>query len=408
MQEGPGHDVASQASRTETPPSQRSGKPARRWPRLPGLGRLLAYSRREILELRRDPIRLGICFLAPVLLLVVLGYGISLDVEDLPYAVLDRDRTPESRTYLENYAGSRYFEERPLLASYADLERRLRSGELRLAIEIPANFGRDLIRGDVPTVGVWIDGGMPFRAETTRGYLLGIERAYTRDLVRRNFGSDFDALPANLVTRFRYNQDLKSVFAIVPGIIALILVLVPTMLMAVTVVREKELGSITNLYATPVTRFEFLLGKQLPYIAVSFVSFLMLVALTIFLFQVPLKGSFAALAIGAVLYVWAATAFGLLVSAFTRTQVAAVLAATILTILPTVQFSGLITPVSSLTGAAAAMGRGFPAAYFNSISVGTFTKALGFGDLLLNYAVLLGFILAFTLLSLVLLRKQEA
>jgi len=192
----------------------------------------------------------------------------------------------------------------------------------------------------------------------------------------------------------------------VPGVLALVLVLVPTMLMAVAVVREKELGSITNFHATPVRRIEFLLGKQVPYVAVSFVSFFSLVAVAIAVFGVPLKGSFAALAFGALLYVWVTTGLGLLVSAFTRTQIAAIVVATILTTLPTVQFSGLIAPVSSLTGAAAVMGRGFPASWFNQIAVGVFTKALGAADLWHAYAALAAFGTAFTTASLLLLRKQ--
>jgi ribosome-dependent ATPase len=346
------------------------------------------------------------CFAAPLVLLVVLGYGISLDVEGLPFAALDRDHTPESRAYLELYEGSRYFHARPPLASPAELERRLRAGELRVAIEIPAGFGRDLQAGRTPEIGVWIDGAMPFRAETARSYLYGIEERSLGQLAE-GAGAGEQAAPAELVTRFRYNQDLRSVDAIVPGVMALVLVLVPTMLMAVAVVREKELGSITNFQATPVGRLEFVLGKQLPYVAVSFLSFFTLVGLAVALFRVPLKGSFAALVAGALLYVWTTTGLGLLVSAFTRTQIAAIVAATILTTLPTVQFSGLIAPVSSLTGAAAVMGRGFPASWFNRIAVGVFTKGLGAADLLPAYAALAAFGLAFAAASVLLLRKQQ-
>jgi ribosome-dependent ATPase len=200
---------------------------------------------------------------------------------------------------------------------------------------------------------------------------------------------------------------MESVFAIVPGIIALLLALIPTVLTAVGVVREKEMGSITNLYVTPATRLEFLLGKQLPYVCVSLIDFVALVALTIVVFGVPLKGSFLALAVGALLFVTATTGFGLLISAFTKSQIAAIFAALILTMLPSMMFSGMIRPVSSLTGGAAVMGKLFPSAYFHKVSVGAFTKALGFGDLLGNYAALGAFIAAFLVLSLVLLRKQE-
>ena len=371
------------------------------------LGRLLAYSRREVLELGRDWIRLAMCFLAPLVLLVVLGYGISLDVEGLSYAAFDRDQTPESRAYLEQFEGSRYFAAQAPILSDAELERRLRDGDLRVAIEIPAGFGRDLTAGHVPEVGFWLDGAFPFRAETARGYILGIEDAYLRGLALTDPRIAADTPPAEIVPRFRYNQDLASVYAIVPGVIPLVLVLVATMLMAVAVVREVELGSIINFYATPVRPIEFVLGKQLPYVAVSFLSFLTLVGLTMALFRVPLKGSFPALAAGALLYAWAATGLGLVISAFTRSQIAAIVAATILTLLPTIQFSGLIGPVSSLTGAAAVMGRGFPASWFNRVSVGVFTKGLGAEDLLSAYAALAAFAATFTVASVLLLRKQQ-
>ncbi|MBK8752738.1 MAG: ribosome-associated ATPase/putative transporter RbbA [Candidatus Competibacteraceae bacterium] len=370
------------------------------------LGRLWAYARREAMEIGRDPIRLGFALLGPVLLMIVFGYGISFDVEKLPYAVLDRDQTPESRSYLENFQGSRYFEEHPPLRDAAELEQRLRSGELKLAIALPPAFGKDLKRGARPEVGVWLDGAMPFRAETSRGYVEGIHRQYLADLAQ-HAGQDTKWLPADIETRFRYNQDFQSVFAMTPGVIMLLLVLIPAMLTAVGVVREQELGSITNLYATPVTRLEFLLGKQLPYIALAFVNFLSLLALALLLFRVPVKGSFPALAVGALLYVVATTSFGLLVSTFVRTQVAALFATAIIVIIPAVNFSGLLKPVSSLAGSAKAMGYSFPSVYFQQISVGTFAKALGFADLAWNYLALAAFFALFLGLSVALLKTQE-
>ncbi len=282
------------------------------------------------------------------------------------------------------------------------------SGELQLAIEIPPGFGKDLKRGRQPVVSVWIDGAMPFRGETMKGYVQGVHLDYLSQLALSTSGVKPQLLPAGIETRYRYNQDFKSVNAMVPAVISLLLVFVPAILMAVAVVREKELGSIANLYATPVTRLEFLLGKQLPYIGISMFNFLVLVAMSMLIFRVPLKGSFPALACGALLYVTVTTALGLLVSVFTRTQIAALIAAFVLTLVPATQFSGLITPVSSLSGAAAVIGKNFPAGYFMSISVGTFTKALGFHELTAQFTALACFIPVLLVLSLVLLRKQEA
>ena len=369
--------------------------------------RLFAYSLRESVELLRDPIRLTVALVGTAFLMLVFGYGITFDVEDLAYAVLDRDRTPESRTYLEGLAGSRYFLERPPIATHGEMDQRLRSGDIKLAIEIPPGFGKALVQGRTPEAAAWIDGAMPFRAETIRGYVEGLHLGYLTELSRRTIGTAPALLPADIQSRYRYNQDFKSIFAIVPTVIALMLVFIPAVLMALGVVREKELGSITNLYVTPVTRLEFLLGKQLPYIALGMINFLLMVLLAIFLFGVPVKGSFLALSVGALLYVAATTGLGLLISAFTKTQIAALFGAAIATMVPAVLFSGMMQPVSSLEGGAALVGQIFPTSYFMTISVGTFTKALGFADLTPMFLGLAAFFPALTILSVMLLNKQE-
>lgn len=373
------------------------------------LKRTQALAVRESKELLRDRVRLWFALLGAVFMMIILGFGISLDVEDLAFATLDQDNTAQSRAYLEAFRGSRYFAEREPLTDMQDLHARLQRADIKMAIEIPAGFGRDLYAGRHPEVAVWLDGGSPFRAETSRGYVEAVHQESLQRLQDEGSAAlPALAQPARLETRFRYNQDVISVNAIGPGVMALILVFIPSMLMALGVVREKELGSITNFYATPLTRLEFLLGKQIPYLAVSLLNFALLVAINLWLFGVPLKGSGVALAVGGVLYVLATTSFGLLVSTVTKTQIAAILGTMILTTLPTVQFSGLITPRSSLDGGAALMGVLFPAGYFLDIAVGTFTKALSFRDLWPQCLALLGFFFGFTGLSLVLLKKQEA
>ena len=222
---------------------------------------------RETLELLRDPIRLVFALLGTAFLMLVFGFGITTDVNNLSFAALDRDQTPESRAYLSEFRGSRYFVERPPIIDYADLERRLRSGDVKATIEIPPGFGRDLKKGTPVAVGAWVDGAMPFRAETIRGYLQGVHQQYLADPVLTATKAPAAGPTAIIETRFGYNQNFKSVYAMVPSTLALLLVLIPAILMALAIVREKELGSITNLYVTPVTRIEFLIGKQLPYIA---------------------------------------------------------------------------------------------------------------------------------------------
>ncbi len=371
------------------------------------LRRLLSYALRESMELRRDPIRRTLALLGPLLLMFIVGYGINMDVEDLTFAVLDRDQTTTSQDYVLNLSGSRYFSERPAIKDYADLERRMRDGEISLAVEIPAHFGRDLKRGASPQIGMWIDGAMPTRADTINGYVQGLHSDYLRELARRSPQPGATAL-ADLEVRYRYNPDVESLKAMVPAVIPLLLMLIPAMLTALGVVREKELGSIINLYVTPVTRLEFLLGKQLPYVGIGLLNFLSLAAFAVLVFDVPIKGSPAALTVGALLYLFCSTGLGLLMSTFTRSQIAAVFGTAIATLLPAVQFSGLIYPVSALEGMGALIGQIYPTSHFVVISRGAFSKALGFADLAAYFVPLLLTIPLLTLLSAVLLKKQEA
>ncbi len=367
-----------------------------------------AYARREGLEIARDPIRIAFALLGPIVLLIAFGYGITFDLENISYAVLDRDQSSESRHYLENYAGSRYFEQHSPLHSYNDLEERLRAAQLTFAIEIPPGFGKDLRRDRQPEVAIWLDGTVPFRAETARGYILGLHHLYLEEQrLRSNLGGARQDPLVTVETRFRYNQDFKSVYAMVPGTIMMLLVWIPAMMTAAGVVREKEMGSITNFYATPVRSLEFLLGKQLPYIVLALVNFGSLVLLAVLLFQVPIKGSVVALLVGGLLYVIATTGLGLLMSSFMKTQIAAIFGTAIITTVPAVNFSGFFSPVASLTPGAQVFSHIFPSSYFQQISLGTFTKSLGFDALIFNFVMLALLVLVYLALGLTFLKTQE-
>jgi len=370
------------------------------------LGRVWAFARREAIELRHDSVRLAFSVFGPLLLMIVFGFGISLDVNHLKYSILDYDGTAASRAYAESFQGSEYYDERPPLFSNAEMDRRLRNGELRFVIEIPSGFEADLVSGRQPTVSAVFDAAMPFRAETARSYVEGTHDQY-QERLRREQGLPAAATPVNFDPRALYNQSFESVYAMVPGDIMLLLMLIPSMLTALAVVREKELGSIANFYAAPASKAEFLLGKQAPYVAVALVQFVTLVALAVFLFHVPIKGSILTLALGGFLFVLASTGFGLLLSVFAATQTAAIFAAAIIAILPAVQFSGMFVPVSSLTGGAAIAAKIFPSTYFQAISVGAFTKDLGFAALWPNLASLALIAVIYFVISVFLLTKQE-
>lgn len=373
---------------------------------LPNPRRMLAFSRREALELKRDPIRATLAILGTVILMFVIGYGINLDVEDLTFAVLDRDDTTISRDYTQQLAGSRYFTEKAPITDYDDLDRRMREGEISLAIEIPPNFGSNVARGRPVEIGAWIDGAMPTRAETVRGYVQGMHANWLTQKARELYGSNATVGNFNLEIRYRYNPDVQSLVAMVPAVIPLLLLMIPAMLAVLSVVREKELGSIINFYVTPVTKFEFLLGKQLPYIALAFLNFLMLTAFAVFVFRVPFTGSFLTYATAALLYVIITTGMGLVISTFINSQIAAIFGTALLTLIPAVQYSGIIDPVSSLQGAGAFIGKIYPTTYFVTISRGTFSKALDFSDLAGSFLPLLIAIPVLTVLGIVLLKKQ--
>ncbi len=371
------------------------------------LMRLWAYAMRELKEIMRDPVRLGFAFIGSTILLFIFSYGITTDVEKVTFAVLDQDRTPASRAYIAEFRGSRYFLERDALSTSKELEARLQSNDITVAIEIPPNFGRELRQGMAPQVSAWIDGANTMRASTIEGYVDGVHSSFKKRLGDELGGKIEPPLPTELIVRYLYNPTFKSIFAIGPAVPGMLLLLFPAILMAVSVVREKEIGTITNLYVTPSYKLEFLVGKQLPYIAITMANFAIMAIVVVHIFAVPLKGSLFALTLGALVYAAATTGYGLLIATFTSSQVAAVFATAILSIMPTFIFSGFLQPVSSLEGGARVIGTLWPATYYMHLSVGTFTKGLGLADVAMDIVALLAFIPVFITIATFFLRKQE-
>ena len=370
--------------------------------------RLLAYSYREMMEVMRDPVRLAFAFLGSAILLIVISYGISTDVEDLTFAAFDQDRTPQSRAYLRNLSGSRYFIEKPDLKSLDELEKRMKSNDITLAVEIPPGFGRNVKKGLAPSVSAWIDGANTIRASTIEGYVSGGHTVYLSELAREGNVDMASMQNATIEPRYRYNPSFESIYAIGPSSPALLLLLFPAVLMAVSIAREKEIGTITNFYVTPSNSFEFLVGKQLPYIVIGFANFVILGMLVSLVLQVPLKGSLLALSLGAALYVAATTGWGLLISTLTKSQVAAVFATAIVSMLPTMQFSGFIRPVSSLEPTGQFIGSLWPTTYYMHLSRGAYTKGLEFSGLTSDLLALALFTPVFVVVAALLLKKQEA
>ena len=375
-------EPVSLSNHSETQDSQAQAAMVSHTPHTPrfSLQRLWSYLWREALELQRDPVRATLALVGSLVLMIVIGFGINMDVEKLKFAVLDRDQSTLSQSYIQSLSGSRYFQEQAPITSYEELDRRMRAGEIAVAIEIPPGFGRDILRGSSTAVGAWFDGAMPSRAETVKGYVQGIHQYWLGEQMRERTGQALTS-QVSMETRFRYNPDVKSLPAMVPAVIPLLLLMFPAMLTALAVVREKEQGSIVNLYVTPVTRVEFLLGKQLPYVGLAMLNYLLMCAMAVFVFDVPITGSFFTLTVAALLFCVISTGMGLLASAITRSQIAAMFFAMLGTLIPATQFSGLTDPVSSLEGAGRWMGQIYPASHMFTISRGVFSKALGWQDL---------------------------
>ena len=365
------------------------------------------FARREAKELLRDKIRLFFAVFGPLIIMASVSWGISFDVRNLKFAVYDRDQTAASRELVEYFDGSRYFLQQPPIQSEAEIDTVLKSSGAILVIDIPSGFGRDLARGLKPEVGFYVDGSMPFNATNIRGYIGSLITAYTKDRIAESGLPVSLKAPAGIEPRFMYNQDFDSINAIAPGVMMLVLMMIPAMMSAVGVVREREIGSIANFYASPAAVAQYLIGKQLPYIAVGMVNFAAMMLMIIYLFGVPLKGSFAGLAVGTLLMVSASTALGLLISCFVRSQLAAIFATAIITMIPAQTYSGFLYPLSTMEGGALIIGKTFPSSWYYTVSVGSFTKGLHTADLLHEYAAIAAFAATSLILACLLLKKQE-
>ncbi len=372
-----------------------------------GIGRMLAYTNNETWQILRDPVRLTFAFLGSALLMLVFGFGITTDVENIRYSSLDLDQSPESRAYLEQFAGSQvYFTRAAPLHSADEALKRLQSDDISLVLEIPPNFGRDFRRGAVPDVLAQVDGAMTFRGETVAQYVQGVHNTMLQD-PESGLPTSPKQYTANIEERYMYNPTFESIYSIVPSVPALLLVLIPAILMTVSIVREKELGSMINFYVTPTGRMEYLLGKQIPYIAIGMLNFFILIAMALVVFGVPIKGSILTLTLCTLLYVTATTGIGMVTSTFTSSQVAAVFITAIITIIPTVQFSGLLQPVSTLEGNARLFGTIWPTSYYMHSSVGAYTKGIGPSLMIQDIIFLACCIPVLWTVSFIGLRKQE-
>ena len=364
------------------------------------LRRIAVLAAKEWTEIRRDRLLLSLCLVVPVVLMLLFGFGLSFDVENLPLAIIDQDRSAASREYASRFADSRYFDYRGALAREGEADALIARGTVRAVIVIPDGFARDLTAGRTATVQTIVDGTFPVRAQTVRGYVLAINAAASGEAALARAEELTGAGPAALTARAQpivlqvrnlYNQPLLSIWSLVPKLIMVILMISPPFLTVVGVVREKETGSIFNIYASTVSKGEFLIGKLAPYVAISMFNAAVLFTISLTLFAVPFKGDPVFFAVATLFYVICTTGIGLVVSVFVQTQVAAMVVVAIITIVPAVLYSGVIIPINSLAPSAALAAHALPAMYYADIATGSFLKGVGLAVLWPNLLVLIGY-----------------
>lgn len=350
--------------------------------------RVWAVARKEFRELRRDPITLWIAGVVPVVLLAIFGYALRIDFSNTPMAVLDFDRSRESAALVEVFTNTGDFVVRAHPGTEREMRRLLDGGRVRLGLVVPRGFGRELVARRTATVQTLIDGSLPAAAAVLRNEVDAVALRFTAQRVERAEPAAPNPLGPRVEQRVWYNAGLRSEVFIVPGLFAVILMAFPPLLTALAIVREKESGSIQQVYVSPLRPWEFIAGKMLPYVAVAFAEMGTVVTLGVLWFRIPFRGSPLLLVAAALLYVFATVGIGLVVSTATRTQVVALLLVTVLTIMPSFLFSGFLFPVTSMPMVIQMYTYLFPARYFNEITRGLFLKGTGLAELWPQFAIL--------------------
>ena len=346
------------------------------------LDRVPAIAAKETRELLRDPIYLGLAFVIPMIMILLFGFGLILDVNHLPVVFVDHDASPWSRDYRDRFVHSEYFDLVGVLDRRNEADEWLRTGRARVIVDVPPDFGRDLARGRGTEVGVTVDGSFPNRAAVIVGYVSAINGLYNQqllvDLAERRGQAGISLLPVQVNTSVWYNPTLESKNAVVPGLLVLIMMLFPALLGALLIVREKESGTIFNLYASPTGRMEIILGKLLPYLGVAMIDYFLIFALSRWVFDVRFTGSFLVLTAGAMLYAVCTIGIGLLISILTRSQLAAMFTTFLVTLTTAFNYSGFVTPVASMDAVGQFIAQLIPATHFMTVVRGSYLKGFGF------------------------------
>lgn len=363
--------------------------------------RIIAIIGKEARELLRDPLYLGLALVVPMMIIIIMGEGMTLDVKNIPVAFYDRDRSAASREYVSSFTNSEYFTLFGMLDREGQAEELMAEGKIRLCIEIPENFSERLAGNKPVSVRVSVDGSFPARSEVVSGYVGAINQQTNNLLIERYksvYGQNISLPSVQPITISWYNPTLESKNFLVPGLIATILMFYPSLLAALVVVREKEVGTIYNLYCSPVKGWEVVIGKAVPYVVISFVAYLLIFLLSVLFFEVRFTGSFVALTVSALLFLICTVGYGLLISIIASSQLAAMFITILTTMLPSFFYSGFLAPVTSQSAIGQFISIFLPSTYFMYIVRGIYLKGASFAIIwqdmfaLLVYAVILYFL----------------
>lgn len=371
--------------------------------------RTWAVARKEILHIRRDPRSLAMAIAIPMLLLLLFGYALTLDVDNVPMVVWDQSGSPASRTLLSHFTGSRYFSERVPVTSYHELERAIDAGEALIALVIPADFAARVTNPAAPPVQIIVDGSDSNTATIAIGYATQAVQAYAQDLtireIRRTTGRTV-SVPLDVRPRVWFNTDMESKNYIIPGLIAVIMMVIAALLTSLTVAREWERGTMEQIISTPIKGQELIAGKLLPYFALGMLDVLLAVLMGQFLFHVPLRGSVPLLFGVAAIFLAGSLSLGMLISIVTKNQLLASQLAMVLTFLPSFLLSGFMYAITNMPPAIQAVTYLVPARYFVELLKGIYLKGVGLDVLGLDAALLTVFGVAMVGLANVKFRKK--
>ena len=336
---------------------------------------------KEVREIRRDPVTVSFAVILPLLMLYLFGSALSLDVKDATLAVYDLDKSPASRALIDAFPHSGYFRRVHDIRAETEIAQLLDQGKARLVLVIPPDFSEKLARGQTAGVQTLADGSFPPTAMVVAGYAAAIVQNYNLEQLRKAVsaaGHGAAHLSAIEVDgRVWFNAALKSVNYIVPGLLGVILMAFPPLLTTLAVVREKETGSVQQIFVSPIRPYQFIAGKMIPYAVIAFMEMLMILAAGVWWFQIPFRGSLPLFLGATTLYVFCTVSLGLLISSVTRSQLVAMLLALLATLMPSFLFSGFLFPIFTMPAMLQMYTYLFPARYFIEIVRGIMMKGIG-------------------------------